>query len=247
MNRKPALLFSVLLTLILFINIYFLSHENKIERKQVIISRVIDGDTLVTEDGITLRLLNINTPEKGKPGYEYSISYLSQFINNSLKIEDLGAEKYGRTLARIYNSEDYINLELVKKGYAIKFLVDEKEKKLFEEAERTAIENSVGMWKKSQHYGCIEAEVKPEEEIIKLKNNCNEINLKDWIIKDESRKEYKFPDIYLIELQFHTLNGTNNQTDLFWKSNQHVWNDDRDTIYIFDKEQKIAYHRSYGY
>lgn len=247
MDRKPAFLFSIFITLILFSCVYFSASVKKAERKQVMISRVIDGDTIEISDGTILRLLNINTPEKGKQGYDYSISYLSQFINKSLEIEDLGAEKYGRTLARIYNSEDYINLDLVKEGLAIKFLVDEKEIKDFAKAEEEAIAESRGIWKKSEYYGCVDAEIDAKKEIIKLKNNCEKANIKNWVLKDESRKEYKFPEAYLLELQIHTLNGTDNQTDIFWKSSQHVWNDDRDTVYLFDTEGKIVYHEAYGY
>ncbi len=193
MDRKPAFIFSILITFILFSGIYFLSSGKEAERKQVIVSRIIDGDTIETGEGAVLRLLNINTPEKGKQGYNYSISYLSQFVNKSLEIEDLGAEKYGRTLARIYNSKDYINLNLVKEGFAIKFLVDEKELKDFAKAEEEAIAESKGIWKKSKYYGCIDAEIEAKKEVIKLKNFCEKIDLENWILKDESRKEYKFP------------------------------------------------------
>ena len=183
MDRKPAFLFSIFITLILFSGVYFSSSVKKAERKQIVVSRVIDGDTIEASDGTILRLLNINTPEKGKQGYNYSISYLSQFINKSLEIEDLGAEKYGRTLARIYNSEDYINLYLVKEGLAIKFLVDEKEIKDFAKAEEEAIAESRGIWKKSEYYGCVDAEIDAKKEIVNLKNNCEKVNIKNWVLK----------------------------------------------------------------
>jgi len=247
MDRKPAFILSIIITLILFCGIYILSSEKKTERKKFVVSRIIDGDTIETSDGAILRLLNINTPEKGKPGYEYSILYLSQFVNKSLEMEELGTEKYGRTIARIYSPEHYLNLELVKKGFAIKFLVNEREIKDFAKAEEEAIAESRGMWKKSKYYGCINAEIDAKKEILRLKNSCEKLNIKNWVLKDESRKEFKFPEVFLLELQVHTLNGTDNQTDIFWKSGGNVWNDDRDTVYLFDTEGKIVYHEAYGY
>ena len=43
------------------------------------ISRVIDGDTVELEDGRTIRLLNINTPEKGRPFSDEATDFLKEY------------------------------------------------------------------------------------------------------------------------------------------------------------------------
>lgn len=46
--------------------------------KAAVIKTAIDGDTVLTEDGRSLRLLGINSPEKGQPGYEESKQVLAK-------------------------------------------------------------------------------------------------------------------------------------------------------------------------
>ncbi|MFH1802619.1 MAG: hypothetical protein ABH864_04155 [archaeon] len=69
----------------------------------------------------------------------------------------------------------------------------------------------------------------------------------DFIVADESRKSYKFPDIVISEVNLHSSKGSDNETDLFWNNEGSIWNNDRDTIYIFDSEGLLVHHNSYGY
>ena len=246
MEKGTALVFAILVTLLVAVNFYFFSELEKPERRIVLVERVIDGDTLVIENSKEIRLLNINTPEKNNPGYEEAKLFLANFEGKEIEIEELSLDRYGRTLARIYTPE-YLNLEIVKKGFATKFLVDKNELNLFSKAEEDAINNEAGIWKKSSIFGCIETELNPEEETVLIKNNCETANIRDWIIKDESRKQYKFQSIYLGSITFHTFNGTDNSTDIFWSSKENVWNNDRDTLYLFDSENKLAHFEVYGY
>ena len=126
MNRKTALLISILLTLLLA---YFSSYShNEASSEYASVSRVIDGDTLELEDGRIIRLLNINSPEKGALNAELSKEFLELFVNSTLEFKFEGNDKYGRSLARIY-SQDYLNLKIVELGLASKFLVDDNELK----------------------------------------------------------------------------------------------------------------------
>jgi len=84
-------------------------------------------------------------------------------------------------------------------------------------------------------------------EYVEIKNNCGALNVKDWKIKDESRKIFTFPSISLENLVVYSGSGENSRTNLFWNSKAEIWNNDRDTIYIFDKDWRIVYHESYGY
>lgn len=246
MQQKHAFIFALLLTLLVASNIYLITNLNKPERKTVLITRVIDGDTLEIENGETIRLLNINTPEKGISGFEGAKQFLVQFENKTVEIEKVGSGKYGRVLARIY-TPNYLNLEIIQKGLGTKFLVDNSELELFSKAEKSAIESSLGIWKKSQYFNCFKSEIDSKEEVISIKNTCGDISLANWIISDESRKEYKFPDISFAEINPHTSEGENNETDLFWNSKTNVWNNDRDSLYMFDSERRLAHYESYGY
>jgi len=249
MDKKIALALSSLLTFLLFSNIYLftlLFQDNQQKREIAVLKRVIDGDTIELEDGRIIRLLNINSPEKSSPLYNVSRGFIDQYVNKSIEIEIVGIDKYSRNLARIY-SEEYLNLKIVDLGLASKFLVDKSESKLFSNAELRAIESSRGMWKKSEFFGCFSTEINPKEEEVKIRNICAELNLKNWILKDESRKVYKFQNLSFHAINLHSGDGNDNSTDIFWKSKTHIWNNDADSLYLFDEKGNIAHYDYYGY
>lgn len=246
MNRKHACICAFLITALIASTVYLLSpHEN--ERETVLVARVIDGDTLTLEDGRKVRLANINSPEKGLPNYEQSLNFLKIYENQTIEIEIIKKDKYYRELARIYSSSTYINLELVELGLANKFLVQQDELKEFDKAEKSAIEGSKGIWQKSPHFSCLESEIDEQGEIVTLTNLCDSLNIENWTITDESTKEYKFGKIELEVIKIHSGNGKDTETEIFWNAKTNVWNNDRDSLYLFDEEGKIAHYNSYGY
>lgn len=246
MQPKPALLLALLLTALIANSIYFLNILNKPEKQTATITRVIDGDTLVINNQTTIRLENINTPEKGEPGYNEAKNFLKQYENQEVQIEETGTDKYKRTLAKIYIPE-YLNLEIINQGLATKFLVNKNELKIFAQVESKAIEQEKGIWKKSQYFNCFESQINEKEEIFFLQNNCAEVNIQNWRIKDESRKKYNFQDITLGQVSIHTFQGQDNETDIFLNQKQDLWNNDQDTLYLFDKENNIVHYHPYGY
>jgi len=249
MKKSLALLFALLITGFIASNFYIFSNVVKTEslKEKVTITRVIDGDTLELEDGRKVRLVNINSPEKGTFGSELAFIFLKSFENQTIDIEAIGTDKYRRTLARIYNESIYLNLEIVSLGLASKFLVQEAELEDFASAEEEAIKNSLGIWKKSSSYGCFKSKIDKNNEIVILTNTCSSIEVNAWFLKDESRKTYKFGSISLGMITIHSSEGLDNNTDLFWNSKTNVWNSDRDTLYLFDSGGNIVHHESYGY
>jgi hypothetical protein len=59
-------------------------------------------------------------------------------------VASIGLDKYKRTLARIYSSE-YVPLDIVRRGFASTFLVDDSELDEFLKAELNAINLGLGM------------------------------------------------------------------------------------------------------
>ncbi len=245
MERKHALIFAVIITILIAANFLAFKSQFSLAREQVVVSRVIDGDTFQLEDGRIIRLSNINTPEKNTINYELAISYLNQFLNKSIELEIMGTERYGRVLGRVY-SPDYINLELVRQGFASKFLVEESELRDFAKAEAEAIKNGKGIWEKSEFSDCFESDIDKENEKVTIINKCA-LDTSGFLLKDESTKYYKFKELQIKEVMLHTVAGKDNATDIFWGAKTNVWNNDRDTLYIFDKEGKLAHYEIYGY
>jgi len=246
MDKKKSLLLAILITLLIVSNFFFFSTLSAPGKRTIVLARVIDGDTFADQNDIKYRLLNVNTPEKNQAFYLEAKNFLINFENQSIEIEILENDKYGRTLVRVY-TPSYLNLELVKLGLAKKFLVDESEKKQFNHAEELAIQNEEGMWRKSQYSNCFSIKLDEKLELVTIKNSCKNLNIKNWIIADESRKEYIFPAISFNVITLHSSEGINNETDIFWNQKQNVWNNDKDTLYFYDNEGGLAYHKSYGY
>ncbi|MBU0466075.1 MAG: thermonuclease family protein [Nanoarchaeota archaeon] len=246
MKTKQALILSLLITVLIANNIFFFSNFSKTEINQITVQRAIDGDTFVTTQGETIRLENINTPEKSEPGYEEAKYFLKQYENQTLQLETSQKDKYGRTLAKAF-TPNYLNLEIVQNGLATKFLVENAEIQLFAQAEAQAIKQQKGLWKKSPYSECLQTQINPKKETILIENSCPDLNLQDWTIRDEGRNKYKFKVLSFIELNLHTGEGNDNQTDIFWNSKNEIWNNDRDTVYILDSENALAYYHTYGY
>ena len=92
--------------------------------------KIVDGDTLdVTYKGETerIRMLCINTPERGRPGYAEATNALRKLVERGavrLEFEKPGKEErggYGRLLAYLYVDDLNVNVEMVRLGWSKHF------------------------------------------------------------------------------------------------------------------------------
>ena len=194
------------------------------------ISRIIDGDTVVTFSGLKIRLKGINTPEKGMMGSDESIEFLSnKVLNKTLKVNSYGQDKYGRTLGFLILGKENINAEILENGLASLYYYEhDKFYNEMKDAEEFARINELGIWKKSINKNCLELiDFKfNEPESLKLKNNCDE-DL-EIVIKDDATHIYKE------EIKVN---------EVLEKSFSHIWNDAGDTLYVFDDKGLVIFHR----
>lgn len=83
---------------------------------------VVDGDTIDVEAVGRIRLVGVNTPERGQPGYQNATDFVRSICLGktvSMNIDDAkNKDKYGRTLAVVYVDNINLNQELLKRGYA---------------------------------------------------------------------------------------------------------------------------------
>src|SRR3989338_8519092 len=102
--------------LLVFIIVLFLYNSSfgfKPENGRTIVTNVIDGDTIVISGGERVRLLGIDTPEKGEFFYKEGKARLEELIENknvTLEKEGDNKDKYGRLLRYIFLNDTNINL-----------------------------------------------------------------------------------------------------------------------------------------
>ncbi len=137
-----------------FLGYFSAQDENLIYFKKTedtIVTRITDGDTIVIKGGERVRLLGIDTPEKGEDYYAEAKQFLEErILMKTVKLERSVEDKdqYGRLLRYVWINNTLIDLELIKKGLASAYFYDEAEKyrDLIADAEKKAIENKIGIW-----------------------------------------------------------------------------------------------------
>jgi micrococcal nuclease len=121
------------------------------------LSRVIDGDTIEVRwrgERERVRLLRIDTPERGRSGYRAAGRALEAILgDHPLKLEFENPEraerdKYGRLLAYVIVDGENANVEMVRQGWT-RFWTrygSGRLKAAFREAEKQAREEQAGLW-----------------------------------------------------------------------------------------------------
>jgi len=133
------------------------SMEPAAKTEAVRLSRVIDGDTIeVRWRGRTerVRLLRIDTPERGRRGYQEATAALADLLRVGeieLEFERPGAperDRYDRLLAYVLAGGSRVNVEMVRLGWS-RFWTRYgagRHADLFAAAEREARDARVGLW-----------------------------------------------------------------------------------------------------
>ncbi|MFC1710814.1 thermonuclease family protein [Nanoarchaeota archaeon] len=254
-KRQSYILIAVLIILIV-INYPFLDKalENYFSNYETgIVERVVDGDTVYINSS-SVRLLGINSPERGEQYYTEAKLYLEDLIlNKTVKLE-FGKEKYdlyNRKLAYLFLDNQNINLELVENGYANYYFPSGRDKyyNQFKNAWEQCIEQNINLCEASQENCIVLKEFDYNNEIVILENICSNIyNIEVWSIKDEGRKNFVFPNIDLEpnqQIELRVGQGNNNKTTLFWEGEDYVWTKTGDTLFLRDKDNKLVLFESY--
>ncbi|MBI4010548.1 MAG: thermonuclease family protein [Candidatus Aenigmarchaeota archaeon] len=86
-----------------------------------VVARVIDGDTVELIDGERVRLIGIDTAEKGHECYKESTDRLRELVEGKDVILERDVEnkdRYDRLLRFIFLGKENINVKLVREGLA---------------------------------------------------------------------------------------------------------------------------------
>lgn len=86
-------------------------------RKETV-TKVIDGDTFITKSRKnSVRLANVDTPEKGQSGFVKAKNALNKMIaGEEVTIDTKARDKYGRSVANVKLGNKSINNAMKKHG-----------------------------------------------------------------------------------------------------------------------------------
>jgi micrococcal nuclease len=129
--------------------------EERHPGERFLVARVLDGDTFELAGGDKVRLLAIDTPEKGQKFHDEAASMLKRLsLNKSVRLEysRTRRDRYGRILAFVYADDTlFANRLLIDSGLAYLYLFDDQEQNLPQvqemlRAQKRAVTNLAGMW-----------------------------------------------------------------------------------------------------
>ncbi|MEK6926376.1 MAG: thermonuclease family protein [Nanoarchaeota archaeon] len=258
MNKTSYKFILVFLVLLIFgLNYPFLDKALKnwlSDYEMGIAERVIDGDTIVVNDS-SVRLLGINTPEKGELFYSEAKSFLENLTLNKLIRMEKGKEDldlYGRKLRYIFEEGENVNLKLVEGGFANFYFPSGRDRyySRFKEAWEKCMSEDKNLCKKSEDK-CSECiflrKLDVNNQRVIFGNKCSfSCELKGWSVKDEGRKKLVFPNIEIDkDLELIVGNGSNTESRIFWEEEDYVWTKTGDSLFLRDAEGNLVLWWSY--
>jgi endonuclease YncB( thermonuclease family) len=226
--------------------------------------QVVDGDTIVLENGEKVRYLGIDTPETGQPLSLEATQANNRLVGGKIVSLELGKperDKDNRLLAYVFVDNVLINAELVRLGYSpIKGPVDQKYKKLFFDYQEEAFRRGSGLWSERAKNPAIKiflvnADARGDdrnnlndEYIILTNDGLDPVDLTGWIMSDAVNHTYHFPSFVLSPngtVTIRTGIGKNTKDQLYWGSRSPIWNNNGDTIFLMDAEGNIVLAHTY--
>jgi len=201
--------------------------------EKILVSYVIDGDTIQLSTDEEVRLIGINAPEVGEKCYKESKEFLKDFILDkeiTLEKDIEDKDQYGRLLRYVYADGHNVNYGMIYLGYAHKYEygLNTRDSSWYEEAENIAKENCGCIWQPCEdnddeipnyiedecftitnlHFNAVgDDNYNLNDEYVTINNKCGyQIDMSDWTIKDETSSHiYYFPEFSIDKENSFTL------------------------------------------
>ncbi len=122
-------------------------------RDGILVSKVIDGDTIIVEGDEAVRLRGVDTPEKNEPFYAKAKAFLRKAVHGRqvrLSIcKEEPRDRYGRLLASVETSDMDMAVELLRSGLARTLIINPcvaSRVRDYQRTERAAFRAGKGIW-----------------------------------------------------------------------------------------------------
>lgn len=224
---------------------------------------VVDGDTVILEDGRRVRYLGTNTPERGEQLYQQAGDLNKSLVmGKTVRMEfegDKDSDAYGRLLAYVYVGDQMINGRLISEGMAHAFFIGQKGRHndLFLRLQAEARQRGVGMWADSGRTKELKiTSVHPADPTILSTQgtpyvriaNLSEraMQLAGYVLSDGKKHRFVFPDVrldpgYTVIVSGRT--GTDakderGQMVVHWPAQDSAWKPEGGTAHLSDPAGK---------
>ena len=161
MSRLPSLASVAILIALVVVLATSGGDDEESTPSEATVVRAVDGDTIeVRIDGTEedVRYIGVDTPESVKPDtpvqcYALPASHFNEGLVEGETVRlDFDAERrdvYGRLLAYVYVGDEFVNAELVRRGYARTLTIPPNTRyaDLFDRLQREAADAHRGLWK----------------------------------------------------------------------------------------------------
>jgi micrococcal nuclease len=120
-----------------------------VSNQSAVVTKVLDGDTIIIQGGIHVRLLGIDADEPDYPCHQAAKTRLEELIQDKtvkLETDNEDLDQYGRQLRYVFIGGKNINEQLVVEGLAIArfYPENQKYKDQITAAESAAMSNKIG-------------------------------------------------------------------------------------------------------
>ena len=123
--------------------------------KKAEVKRVVDGDTVVLENGSIVRYVGITAPENSEPFEKQASEENKKLVEGksvSLEYDNYKGDKFGRILAYLIIDGKNVSVELARKGLAQVVIYQHKKPFIYHEqllkAQEEAKKSKRGIWSK---------------------------------------------------------------------------------------------------
>jgi micrococcal nuclease len=164
-QRRPVRPLIILLALALLVALRFFfdtgpapTPGQPLPAGEFAVERVIDGDTLLVDDHVTVRLIGVNTPETVRPEYPVepfgpeASAFTQAFVRGGrvrLEYDRERFDRFGRHLAYVWVGPRMLNEELLRAGlgrWEPGFDYSQQLKDRFRRAQQEARAAHLGIW-----------------------------------------------------------------------------------------------------
>ena len=149
-NFKAPKLLPLLLSLLLLpsvlLNVFFFSEREK-NKEGINVLGIIDGDTIVLEGKVKLRLRNIDAPELDLCGGKEAKEELEKLVSGKkVVVEEQILDQWGRPMGLVYVDKKLVNEEMLKSGWARFHSDSTSQREVLKTAGNQAKKELLGIW-----------------------------------------------------------------------------------------------------